>query len=181
MLDGGFAVEQVRKLNDWQEERMSRVNLAIIAALLVAIGSKAIGDNAGVEYPLGYRTWQHVKSMVIQPGHPLEDPFGGIHHVYANSRAMSGLSSGQYEDGAVFVFDLLGYADSENVIVETERKRIDVMQYDREQFSETGGWGYDTFVGDSTTERLDQDVVVVCYACHTGAEASSYVFSKYRP
>ena len=32
--------EQVRKLDDWQEERMSRVNLAIIAALLVAIGPK---------------------------------------------------------------------------------------------------------------------------------------------
>ena len=160
---------------------MSRVNLAIMATLLVAFGPKAIGDNAGVEYPSGYRTWQHVKSMIIQPGHPLEDPFGGIHHVYANSKAMSGLTSGEYEDGAVFVFDLLGYADVDKVIVETDRKRIDVMQYDPERFSETDGWGYDTFVGDSTTERLVQDVVVSCYSCHTGAQASNYVFSQYRP
>jgi hypothetical protein len=50
--DGGFAVEQVRKLDDWQEKRMSKVNLAIIAALLVAIGPKAIGDNAGAGFPL---------------------------------------------------------------------------------------------------------------------------------
>jgi hypothetical protein len=53
--------------------------------------------------------------------------------------------------GRQFVFDLLGYADGEKVIVETDRKRIDVMQYDSEQFSETGGWGYDTFVGDGAS------------------------------
>jgi hypothetical protein len=163
------------------EAPMRAFRLTIIAVLAAIYGPAAAGDDAEVDYPSGYRSWQHVKSMIIQPGHPLEDPFGGIHHVYANSKAMSGLSSGQYEEGAVFVFDLLGYADSEKVIVETDRKRIDVMQYDREQFSETGGWGYDTFVGDSTTERLDQDVAVACYTCHTGTEASSYVFSQYRP
>ena len=160
---------------------MSRTYFAITAALLVAFGAAAVGDNTDVEYPSDYRTWQHVKSMIIQPGHPLEDPFGGIHHIYANSKAMSGLTSGEYENGAVFVFDLLGYVDSDKVIVETDRKRIDVMQYDPGQFSETGGWGYDTFVGDSTTERLVQDVVVSCYSCHTGVEASNYVFSQYRP
>jgi hypothetical protein len=159
---------------------MSRLNLVIMAALAVACGSEAIGDNAGIEYPSDYRSWQHVKSMIIQPGHPLEDPFGGIHHVYANSKAMHGLATGKYEDGAVFVFDLLGYSDGDKVIVETDRKRIDVMRYDREQFLETGGWGYETFVGDSTTERLVQDVVVSCYDCHTSAKASNYVFSQYR-
>ena len=75
----------------------------------------------------------------------------------------------------------LSYDDSNKTIVETDRKRIDVMQYDSEKFSETGGWGYDTFVGDSTTERLVQDVVVSCYGCHTSAKASNYVFSQYRP
>jgi len=160
---------------------MRKLNLMIVAVLAAACGAKAISDNAAVDYPSNYRSWQHVKSMIIQPGHPLEDPFGGIHHVYANSKAMSGLASGQYEDGAVFVFDLLDYDDSDKAIVEKDRKRIDIMQYDGERFAETGGWGYETFVGDSTTERLDQDVVVACYACHTGAKASDYVFSQYRP
>ncbi len=160
---------------------MRGLNLALIVALAAAFGAKATGDSVGVDYPSGYRAWQHVKSMIIQPGHPLEDPFGGIHHVYANSKAMSGLTGGQYEDGAVFVFDLLNYDDSNKTIVETDRKRIDVMQKDSEQFSETGGWGYDTFVGDSATERLGQDVVVACYGCHIRAKASNYVFSQYRP
>jgi hypothetical protein len=159
---------------------VNRTVLTVIVIFAAVGGSKAFGDHQGVEYPTEFRTWQHVKSMIIQPGHPLEDPFGGIHHIYANSKAMSGLTSGKYEDGACFVFDLLAYDDSNKTIVEQERKRLDVMQFDSEQFSETGGWGFDTFVGDSETERLVQDVTTACYACHTGAKTSNYVFSKYR-
>ena len=160
---------------------MRLLKLTIMAVLVAEIGANAVGDSASVDYPSGYRGWQHVKSMIIQPGHSLENPFGGIHHVYANSKAMSGLASGEYEVGAYFVFDLLYYDDSNLTIVETDRKRIDVMQYDKAKFAATGGWGYDTFVGDSKTKRLEQDVVAACYGCHIGAEASNYVFSQYRP
>jgi len=160
---------------------MQIFSLRILATLVAAFSTTVMGENAGVNYPDGYRSWQHVKSMIIKPGHPLEDPFGGLHHIYGNSKAMSGLSSGKYEEGAVFVFDLLNYTDSELVIVEADRKRLDVMQYDPAQFPETGGWGYDTFVGDSKTERWDQDVVTACYTCHIPAQASNYVYSKFRP
>ena len=74
---------------------MRRLSLAMMAVLAAACGAKAINDNARVDYPSNYRSWQHVKSMIIQPGHALEDPFGGIHHIYANSKAMSGLTSGE--------------------------------------------------------------------------------------
>ncbi len=160
---------------------MHRLKWTIIVALAVLCGAKAIGDNTGVDYPSGYRTWQHIKSMIIQPGHALEDPFGGIHHIYANSKAMSGLTGGHYEAGAVFVFDLLDYDNSNNTIVELGRKRLDIMQYAPDKFSATGGWGYDTFIGDSKTQRIDQDVAAACYGCHIGAKASNYVFSQYRP
>lgn len=152
-----------------------------IALVTFAIGTNAAGDSASVDYPSGYRGWQHVKSMIIQPGHALENPFGGIHHIYANSKAMSGLVSGKYETGAYFVFDLLNYEDSNLTIVEGDRKRIDVMQFDDTKFAATGGWGYDTFVADSTTQRWDQDVVTACYGCHMAAKESNYVFSQYRP
>ena len=55
---------------------MRRSHLILIAALATAFGAKAIGGNAGVDYPSDYRSWQHVKSMIIQPGHALEGPFG---------------------------------------------------------------------------------------------------------
>jgi len=159
---------------------MRRLTLVIVVMCATAVGAQVISNTAVVDYPEDYRSWMHVKSMIIQPGHPLEDPFGGIHHIYANAKAMVGLTGGNYEAGAVFVFDLLEYEEADGVIVEASRKRIDVMQYDNERFPVTGGWGYDTFTGDSATDRLDQDVVAACYACHTGAKASDYVFSQYR-
>jgi len=161
-----------------------RLVVSTVAAIVVVPSFWAIAEaqrEVRVDYPSDYRSWQHVKSMIIRPGHVLEDPFGGIHHIYANSKAMSGLASGQYEDGAGFVFDLLDYDNSDNAIVEMARKRIDVMQYDSEQFSETGGWGFETFVGDSKTERMNQDVVTACYNCHIAAKETNFVYSQYRP
>lgn len=158
--------------------KMSR-SAMLLGALTCSLW--VVGQDREVDYPSNYRAWQHVKSMIIQPGHPLENPFGGIHHVYANDKAMQGLQGGAYEKGAVFVFDLLNYEEGGGTVVEAERKRIDVMQFDSEIFSTTGGWGYDTFIGDSTTERLDQDVTTSCYACHVGARDSNYVFSRFRP
>ena len=123
--------------------RLNSNSLAVVSALgalVVLLAAQGVADQhqGSVAYPSDYRSWQHVKSMIIQPGHPLEDPFRGIHHIYANSKAMSGLTSGQYEDGAVFVFDLLDYDDSDKTIVEKERMRLDVMERDSERFSRTG-------------------------------------------
>lgn len=156
------------------------VLLVSLAALVAAFAPHVESNPLDVDYPSGYRAWQHLKSMLIQPGHPLEDPFGGIHHIYANEKAMAGLRGRQYDTGAVFVFDLLNYTESDNTIVEAERKRIDVMQYDAERFPQTGGWGFATFVGDSKTERVDQDVASACFACHQSVRQSVYVFSQYR-
>jgi len=62
------------------------------------------GEKPGgtVQYPDGYRGWVHVKSMVIQKGHPLYDSFGGIHHIYANKKALEALKKkNTFPDGAV--------------------------------------------------------------------------------
>ena len=158
---------------------MNKVN-AVSLLLLIISGANFADDAALVDYPAGYRSWSHVKTMIIQPGHPLETPFAGIHHIYANPQAMQGLSSGEYEQGAVFVFDLLNYHEEGKVIVEKERTRMDVMQYDSAKFANTGNWGYDTFVGDSTEQRMEQDVVSACYSCHISAKKSGYVYSRYR-
>jgi len=119
--------------------------------------------------------------MVLFADHPLADPFEGIHHVYANAAALKGLMDGSYGDGAILVFDLLEAVQAEGVLVEGVRRRVDVMHRDASQYSPTAGWGYVTFVGDSRTERLDQDVETACYACHTSVATQSYVFSEWRP
>ncbi len=152
--------------------------LAVVATVGLFCTSNA--DNNLVDYPEGYRTWTHVKSMVLQEGHPLYDTFGGIHHVYANEKALSALKGeGAHEDGAVLVFDLLEASAENNAIVEGGRKVVGVMQKDANKFSSTGGWGYEGFKGD-TRERVVQDALSGCHSCHTSQKDSDYVFSQYR-
>lgn len=154
----------------------------VLLVLSAAAWSRGVAQGSEmVPYPEGYRTWTHVKTMVLFADHPLADPFEGIHHVYANAAALKGLMDGSYGDGAVLVFDLLEATDAEGVLVEGARKRIDVMHRDASQYGSTGDWGYVTFVGDSRTERLDQDVGTACYACHTSQADQSFVFSQWRP
>lgn len=89
-----------------------------------------------VGYPTGYRSWYHVKSLVLRPGHPLYEGFGGLHHVYANEKAKKGLESGHYEDGAIFVFDLFEAPSEGNAISEGARKVLAVMQKNAKRFED---------------------------------------------
>ena len=79
--------------------------LPALASMAVVL--PAIAADLQVPYPAGYRDWHHVKSMVIDKGHPLYEAFGGIHHLYANPKAVAGYKSGKFPDGAIIVFDLL--------------------------------------------------------------------------
>lgn len=132
-----------------------------------------------VKYPEGYRGWVHVKSMVIEEGHPLHNAFGGIHHIYANKKALEGLEKNSYADGAVFVFDLLEASKNENAITEGSRKVLGVMEKKRARFASTGGWGFEAFKGD-TTERVVKDPKADCFACHEPQKSTDFIFSKYR-
>jgi hypothetical protein len=157
--------------------------ITMIVALALSVGvfrPRAEGKTGKVDYPEGYRQWPHVKSMVLQEGHPLYESFGGIHHVYANARALAAMKAGKpHPDGAVLVFDLLEAKAENNAIVEGGRKVVGVMQKDAKKFAETGGWGFEGFKGD-TQERAVADTKSACFACHTGQKAQDYVFSTYR-
>ena len=78
---------------------------AAIGLFVLAWINAAAGDKSPVPYPEKYRSWQHVKTMLIQPGHALENPFAGIHHVYANELdiadgRVTGEVRGEIVDGA---------------------------------------------------------------------------------
>lgn len=151
-----------------------------LAAAVVAVAVAASG--ARVPYPEGYRDWTHVKSMVIEPGHALYASFGGLHHLYANDRALAGYRSGKFPDGAVIVFDLLEAVSADNAVTEGKRKVLGVMHKDSRKFAATGGWGFEGFAGDSKTERAVADKAAeACFACHTSQRSRDYVFSSYRP
>ena len=152
----------------------------ILAGLLCVANSPSYAGNDGVPFPEGYRNWLHAKSMLIQPGHALEDPFQGIHHIYANGKAANGLKSGTYADGSVLVFDLLKYEEKDKTIQEGERKLVGVMHKDSAKYASTGGWGFEGFAGNSKTERLVKDGGKSCFGCHEAQKAKDYVFSELR-
>jgi hypothetical protein len=150
-------------------------------ALVVMLTLSGTASGADlVDYPDGYRFWAHVKSMTIHEGHPLQNPFLGIHHVYANRRALEGLKGNRFADGSILVFDQLTSETADKASVEGERVLIGVMVKDSQRFPDTAGWGYEAWAGDSRTERLVKDGGTSCHSCHTQQRERDYVFSQWR-
>jgi hypothetical protein len=160
---------------------------AALAGGAMWLGAMGLGasaaDEAPVPYPKGYRDWVHVKSMVIQPGHALYDAFGGIHHLYANPKAMAGYrAGGRFPDGAVIVFDLLEARSADHAVQEGARKVLGVMVKDSRRYKATGGWGFEGFKGDSTSERaVGANAATACFQCHQARKDNDHVFSAWRP
>jgi hypothetical protein len=156
------------------------MKMPVIAAVLLGVAAPALAADE-VKYPEGYRNWRHVKSMVIQQGHPLFEAFGGIHHLYANPAAMKGYRSGKFPDGAVIVFDLLESKAGGQALVEGERKVLGVMQKHAKKFAATGGWGFEGFGGGDRDKRVvGADAATACFACHQAQKDRDYVFSAPR-
>lgn len=157
---------------------MKSTLLAMVAISFVATASATEPE---VPYPTGYRNWNHVKSMVIEQGHPLHESFGGIHHLYANRKAMTGYQRGQFPDGAIIVFDLLEANRSEGAVSEGNRKVIGVMQKQSKKFASTGGWGFEGFATGKRAERIVVgNAATACFACHTSQKDHDFVFSQLR-
>ncbi len=154
------------------------LSILAIAAACTAPGSPVLGPGDRVPFPTDYRAWQHVKSMVIEPGHALHDAFGGIHHVYANPAALAGLRSGQYADGAVFAFDLLTATTGDHAITEGDRKIVGVMHHSAAAFPDTGGWGFAGF--DGARHDVVKDMRSQCFSCHEPQRTKGFVYSGWR-
>lgn len=161
---------------------MNAMQRSLVFLSLAGLAAFASPAAAPVAYPDSYRTWTHVKSAVIGPGNPSHARFGGIHHIYANGLALEGLQSGNYADGATFVFDLLETRVANDVTTEGPRRHVDVMVKNIALYAATGGWGFEEFKGDSRVERVvGADAATQCYACHVTRAAKGYVFSELRP
>jgi hypothetical protein len=146
-----------------------------------AVTTSALAADPQVPYPQGYRNWHHVKSMVIEEGHPLFASFGGIHHLYANGKAMQGYRGKSFPDGAVIIFDLLEAKRDGGTVTEGARKVVGVMHKDSKKFKATGGWGFEGFGGGDPTKRVvGGNAASACFACHEPQKAQDYTFSRLR-
>lgn len=139
---------------------------------------------AAVPYPDGFRSWTHVKSLVVGPGHESYSKRGGIHHYYANDKAVTGYNSGSFPDGSIVVDEAVVTKDGEGrtkgLVFEGERRFLDVMVKDSHNYGSTGGWGYEHFDANGRVGSLDGSQQAACSACHAKAP-TDHVFSRMRP
>jgi hypothetical protein len=150
---------------------------------MIALASLLILGMAAVEkvpYPDGFRQWRHVKSALINPDSPAYPHFGGIHHIYANDKAIRGYETGRFADGSVLVFDVLAVETAKGATVERERRLVDVMHKDTTRFAATGGWGFEEFRGDTEERNIGPRAETECFKCHASKKEHDFVFSELR-
>lgn len=160
--------------------------VASLTAVLIVTGAALAGQPADpVPFPQGYRSWQHVKSIVIGPEHKSFPARGGIHHYYANDKAIEGYRSGKFPNGSVIVDEGVSTKDGEGqargILLEADRRFLDVMVKNDRLYKETGGWGFDHFDGQERTGTLAVTERSKCYECHATRKERDHVFSSIRP
>jgi hypothetical protein len=159
--------------------RIKRTLPLVAAALTLGFSLWAQTADVAVRFPDGYRKWVHVKSTLVGPASPAFASNGGVHHFYANDKAMEGYGSGVFPDGAVLIDDLLEAKESAGVTSVGPRRRVAVMVKDAQRYRESGGWGFEIFKGDGRDAALDPPARAACFACHKNGKDS--VFTEFRP
>jgi hypothetical protein len=136
------------------------------------------------QYPDTFRNWVHVETAVILPGaNPRLASEEGMHHIFANQKAMDGYASGNFADGSIIVYELREAQQKDGVIFEGERRRVDLMIKDTNLYSTTGGWRFERFWGNDQTQDALHGSGTACFECHAKAKSHGFVFSgqKARP
>ena len=131
-----------------------------------------------VQYPEGFRRWVHVGTGVITTASPLPESEWGMHHIFANEKAIEGYASGNFADGSIIVYELREAQQQKGIIFEGDRRRVDVMIKDSNQYRNTGGWRFERFLGNEQEQDAVHDSGNACFACHMGADKHGFVFSQ---
>lgn len=154
--------------------------LGVFGAGLGVLSSQAQKKPA-IPFPTGYRSWNHVKTMVIfSKEHKLFEQFGGLHSVYVNGAGLTALQQGKgFPEGSVLVFDLHDIRTVQGAIETRDRKFIGVMRKNSKAYPGTGGWGFELFRGYQEVGSLRD--MKACFDCHAERKAKDYVFSDWTP
>jgi len=165
--------------------RHSLFRFLLLTGSLLLLQLTALGaDSSDVPYPDAYRHGTFLHSSLVASNfgpfkeNPCEKPCtAGIFHFYANEKAMKGLRTGSYPDGAVITEELL------EVIGETGREgarhMVGVMVRNSRRYAATGGWGYGTYDSGGRQNKLDAQAQDACYQCHLRRKDKGYVFTEY--
>jgi hypothetical protein len=158
---------------------LTRRTATFIVAVLSAFSSSAAEPDPTLPFPANYRSWARVKTVLVGPSSKVFDTEGGIHHIYANDKAVEGYRTGSFPDGSVIVYDLLETKETAGFTIEGPRRRVDIMMKDNPKYSRTGAWGFERFFGDNRNGTLTAEAKAKCFACHESQKDHSSVFSLF--
>ena len=159
--------------------RKAILMLSPIAVLVVSFALSAQTDETS-SFPKEFRKWAHVKSVLVGPQSAAFATEGGIHHIYANDKALVGYNSGKFPDGSVIVYDLLETKEVAGNTIEGQTRRVDVM-VKSERYASTGGWEFMSFSGnDQSDGKLTTTRQAICAGCHANRKDHDFVFSEFR-
>jgi len=154
--------------------------LSPIAVLIVSFALSAQTDETP-SFPKEFRRWAHVKSVLVGPQSSAFATDGGIHHIYANDKALEGYDSGKFPDGSVIVYDLLETSEVAGNTIEGQTRRVDVMVKQNDRYVSTCGWEFMSFSGnDQTNGKLTAARQATCAGCHAHRKDHDSVFSEFR-
>jgi hypothetical protein len=153
---------------------------------IAATASQSTPQPAPIQFPHDYRSWQHVRTIVVGSEHRAFATRGGIHHYYANPQAVEGYRTGRFPNGSIIVDEGVltedGTGPMKGIVIEGNRRSLDVMVKDDRAYAGTGGWGFEHFEGSESAGQLVNDAKrrTACFECHSKAEGDDLVFSKIR-
>jgi hypothetical protein len=174
-----------------KSNRKRMVGNAVVFVTLsaIALGVTAAENSPGVPYPEGYRHWTFLHSSMMPLAtfnmvskKPCEKPcISGLHHFYANDKAMEGLRTGSYPDGAIITDEVMEWLSASNGgATEGQRVVVAVMVKDSQRYSSTGSWGWGLFDDGSRADKADAKTRQACYQCHSARKDQAYVYTEYR-
>jgi hypothetical protein len=135
-----------------------------------------VDSSVTVPFPVDYRKWTVTRSFVAGP----ESKGAGFHHYYANDKALEGFTMGKFPDGSAIVDERLEVEQRGDSSFEGRRISVAVMMKDSRRYAETGGWGFDSAVGDSQTLGAPTEMRAACHSCHSKQKDRDFVFSTFR-
>ena len=157
--------------------RRSRIWIPL-SLIFVAMSLGVLSAAESVQYPDNFRRWVHVGTGVILPSGTLPESEQGMHHIFANPKAVEGYASGDFADGSIIVYELREAQQKSGVIFEGERRRVDVMIKDSNLYKATGGWRFERFWANDQTKDAVSDAGASCFACHANVKTHGFVFSQ---
>jgi hypothetical protein len=160
-----------------------RISSVVLVAFVTLVSAVYLWAKPGytVEYPQGYRKWTHVMSYVIGPQSPAYEKNGGLHHFYANDKALEGYRTGKFPDGSVLIDERNKVQEKDGVTRVGDWLGVGVMVKDSQRYTETGGWGFEIFTANNQTAGvLNAQSRMNCYNCHAKQKEHDFVFSELR-